>query len=210
VQRIRTKLTYSNVVSTLCLVLLVGGGTAFAAKSILPKNSVGAKQIKKGAITPAKLNKTTRTSLVGARGATGPTGAPGPQGPKGEPGLSNAFYATNNDQTLKEKKISLTVPPGNYLVTASMFASNEEAKEGRVGCDLISPQDRAHEGSAVANMPKAPTETIFGYQQPEAQSVFALPRGGTVTFECGNFEGMAKITFYNAQLTATTIGSISG
>jgi hypothetical protein len=48
------KLTYSNVISTLCLFLLLGGGTAFAANQ-LGKNSVGSKQIKKNAVTTAKL-----------------------------------------------------------------------------------------------------------------------------------------------------------
>jgi len=51
---LRGKLTYSNVISTLCLFLLIGGGTAFAA-SHLAKNSVGSKQIKKNAVTTAKI-----------------------------------------------------------------------------------------------------------------------------------------------------------
>ncbi|MBS1882490.1 MAG: hypothetical protein JSS97_05980, partial [Actinobacteria bacterium] len=44
-RHLRGKLTYSNVVSTLCLCLLLGGGTAYAATH-LPRNSVGTKQIK--------------------------------------------------------------------------------------------------------------------------------------------------------------------
>ncbi len=76
---IRGKLTYSNVVSTLCLVLLLGGGTAYAAGQ-LGKESVGTKQLKKEAVTPAKLSKASKATL------TGPAGAAGPQGPKGDPG----------------------------------------------------------------------------------------------------------------------------
>jgi hypothetical protein len=53
---LRGKLTYSNVISTLCLFLLIGGGTAFAATQ-LAKNSVGTKQIKKNAVTTAKIKK---------------------------------------------------------------------------------------------------------------------------------------------------------
>jgi len=49
-RHLRAKLTYSNVISTLCLVLLLGGGTAYAATH-LPRNSVGAGQIRKGAVT---------------------------------------------------------------------------------------------------------------------------------------------------------------
>ncbi len=56
--------------------MLVGGGTALAANQ-LGKNSVGTKQIKKGAVTPAKLSAAAKSTL------TGPTG---PRGEKGEPG----------------------------------------------------------------------------------------------------------------------------
>jgi hypothetical protein len=89
--RVRRKLTYSNVISTLCLILLLGGGTAYAA-SQLGKESVGTKQLAKGAVTPAKLSSASKNTLTGSpgpageKGATGATGATGPQGPKGEPG----------------------------------------------------------------------------------------------------------------------------
>lgn len=53
--RTRGKITYANVVSTLALFLVLAGGTAFAAKEMLPKNSVGAKQLKKEAVTGAKI-----------------------------------------------------------------------------------------------------------------------------------------------------------
>jgi hypothetical protein len=85
-KRLRGKLTYANIISTLCLVLLVGGGTAYAANEMLPKNSVGAKQIKKEAVTPAKLSKAAKATLTGPAGPKGNIGAAGPQGPKGDQG----------------------------------------------------------------------------------------------------------------------------
>ncbi len=51
---LRSRLTYSNVMSTLAVFLVLGGGAAFAAIK-LPKNSVGTKQIKKKAVKTAKL-----------------------------------------------------------------------------------------------------------------------------------------------------------
>jgi hypothetical protein len=48
-KRLRGSLTYSNVMVTILALLVIGGGTAYAASSMLPKNSVGAKQIRKGA-----------------------------------------------------------------------------------------------------------------------------------------------------------------
>ena len=53
--------TYANVVSTLCLFLLLGGASAFAATK-LAKNSVGATQIKKNAIVTAKIKNAAVTS----------------------------------------------------------------------------------------------------------------------------------------------------
>ena len=87
-KRLRSKLTYANVVASLALFIALAGGTAFAASQMLPKNSVGPKQIKKGAITPAKLSKSSRSALIGPKGATGAPGATGPQGPKGDTGES--------------------------------------------------------------------------------------------------------------------------
>lgn len=93
-QRFRAKLTYSNVISSVCLFLLLGGGTAFAA-SQLGKESVGTNQLKKGAVTPAKLSAAAKAGMQGPqgpqgqqgpRGATGARGATGLQGPKGDTG----------------------------------------------------------------------------------------------------------------------------
>src|ERR1700712_3279039 len=91
-KKLTAGLTYANLVSTLCLFLLLGGGAAFAA-SQLPKNSVGAKQIKRGAITPAKLAKATERAIAaiagpGPAGPRGATGATGQQGPAGAPGAT--------------------------------------------------------------------------------------------------------------------------
>jgi len=84
--RIRRKLTYSNVISTLCLVLLLGGGTAYAA-SQFGKETIGTRALKKEAVTPAKLSAKAKVTLTGPAGAKGATGA---QGPQGLPGANGA------------------------------------------------------------------------------------------------------------------------
>jgi hypothetical protein len=136
--RIRGRLTYANVSSTLCLVLLLGGGTAYAA-SQLARESVGARQLKKEAVTPAKLSKASKAKLTGPagqRGATGPQGPKGdagPQGPKGDngspgpAGLSRGFQKTEAGSSIPlgtspfgTTAISLPVPAGTYFVTADM------------------------------------------------------------------------------------------
>jgi len=93
-KRLRGKLTYANVISTLCLFLLLGGGAAVAANSMLPKNSVGARQIKRGAVTPAKVSNATKQILAGDQGPQGPKGATGPRGPQGPKGATGATGKT--------------------------------------------------------------------------------------------------------------------
>ena len=57
-RRLAGKLTYANVISTICLFLLLGGGAAFAAsQSTSARTSVGVKQLKKNSVTNAKIKK---------------------------------------------------------------------------------------------------------------------------------------------------------
>jgi hypothetical protein len=53
-RRIRKRLSYADVMSTIAVVLALGGATAFAASS-LSRNSVGTAQLKKDAVTGAKV-----------------------------------------------------------------------------------------------------------------------------------------------------------
>lgn len=71
-KRASGKLTYANVISTICLFLLLGGGAAYAA-SHLGKNSVGSKQLKKNSVTNAKIKKDAITTAKVKDGAV--TGA---------------------------------------------------------------------------------------------------------------------------------------
>lgn len=69
--RFRPRLTYANVVSTLCLFIVLGGG-AYAATA-LPNNSVGSAQLKSKAVTPAKVASKTVQLFKGQKGAPGAT-----------------------------------------------------------------------------------------------------------------------------------------
>src|SRR3954464_15689197 len=82
------------VVALIALFVALGGGAYAAFK--LPKGSVGSKQLKKHAVTPPKLAKSTVKKLRGVpgpRGETGPTGDSGPAGP-GAKGLSSDVVPT--------------------------------------------------------------------------------------------------------------------
>jgi hypothetical protein len=60
---LRPRLTYANVISTLCLLLLLGGGAAYAAGH-LGKSSVGSRQLKKNAVTTSKIKN---EAITGAK-----------------------------------------------------------------------------------------------------------------------------------------------
>src|SRR4051794_30341023 len=59
IDRLRSHISYANVVSTMCLFILLGGGAYAAAKIKLPKSSVGAKQLKKNAVRSKKVKDHT-------------------------------------------------------------------------------------------------------------------------------------------------------
>jgi hypothetical protein len=67
------------------------GGTAFAAgNALLPRNSVGAKQVINGSLQTADLSTAAQRALKGNRGLTGPPGPQGNQGPPGAMGVQGA------------------------------------------------------------------------------------------------------------------------
>src|SRR4051794_5933018 len=87
-RRLQNRLTYANVTATLALIVALGG-TSYAAFT-LPRDSVGAAQLRKGAVRSSEVKNSTlqaidlsgkaRRVLRGARGPAGPAGAQGPAG----------------------------------------------------------------------------------------------------------------------------------
>ena len=59
-KQIRKRITYANVMSSIAVLLALGGATAIAAG--LGKNTVGTKQLKKNAVTAAKIKKNAITT----------------------------------------------------------------------------------------------------------------------------------------------------
>lgn len=90
----RRRLTYANLAATLALVLALGGG-AYAATA-LPRNSVGAPQLKADAVRSAKVADGSLRAVDFAAGQlpAGPRGPVGPAGPTGARGATGATGAT--------------------------------------------------------------------------------------------------------------------
>lgn len=144
--RIRKRLTYANVISTLALVLVVGGGSAVAA-SQFGKETIGTRALKAEAVTPAKLSQRSKAALTGPagpKGATGATGATGPAGPTGPAGTARAYGETSNNAgaliEARSKNATVRHPdtgvycitPGGGIdpATASLIVSSDFANSG--------------------------------------------------------------------------------
>lgn len=209
---LRAKLTYSNVLSTLCLFLLLGGGAAYAAIH-LPKNSVGPAQIKKGAVTAAKLSAGARAAL------TGPQGPVGPQGPKGDPGergekgdqgargpsdaitkFAQGVFAWSTTLTPIE---TLNLDAGSWAVTATGTAVNFEPSAQGANCRVL-----------VGGTTVAASGELFlaAFPQPGAKQALSLTGAATVSagasaeFQCEGSSANGHVE--NPDMTAVQVGEL--
>ncbi|MDX6609262.1 MAG: hypothetical protein QOF85_1187 [Solirubrobacterales bacterium] len=96
-KQIRKRVTYANVMSSIAVFLVLGGGAAYAAKKIgsneIKGNSITTGKLKKEAVTSSKLKKNSVTTPKIANGAV--TGAKLNLGTVGT--VPNAAHATNAD-----------------------------------------------------------------------------------------------------------------
>jgi hypothetical protein len=204
---LRSRLTYANVISTLCLFLLLGGG-AYAASS-LPTNSVGPKQLRRRAVTPAKLAPATVKKLSGHAGPIGPRGA---KGDPGAPGPSDVYIAGAAIGSLTgsyTQVAATTVPPGDYLVQAkSTIFTHFEEESGEVVC-YIAPSAASSAGEWDAT-----TATLAPAKTHPASTVISLGGAGsfgseqTVVLACKSSEG--TLIADNARVWAVKVGSAHG
>ncbi len=99
-KQIRKHVTYANVMSSIAVFLVLGGGAAYAAKKIgsneIKGNSITTGKIKKNAVTASKIKKNSITTAKIVNGAV--TGAKLKLGTVGTvPNASHADSATNAD-----------------------------------------------------------------------------------------------------------------
>ncbi len=130
------------VVASVALVVALGG-TGYAALK-LPRNSVGASQIKKNAVTSVKIkNGSLRMAdfqrgdaPAGAPGAPGAQGARGPEGPQGPAGSSAGYAGLRSDVLVDVyDKVIITkeLPAGTYILAATVDARGAGSAAGYMG-----------------------------------------------------------------------------
>jgi hypothetical protein len=121
------KLSYANVVSTICLFLLLGG--AAVAATVLPKNSVGTKQlknksvtaakIKDGAVTGSKVQVSSLATVPSAASATSAANAANADALGGKP--ASAYAATNLIRTATLDPKGVFIPSLSSGISSSQL-----------------------------------------------------------------------------------------
>ena len=87
----------ANVVAYLALFFALGGTSFAAATTLVPRNSVGSRQVIDNSLRVRDFNRTQRARLRGPQGRQGNQGIQGIQGPKGDkgnPGATNVALVT--------------------------------------------------------------------------------------------------------------------
>ena len=83
---LRHRPSAATVIACLALAVALSGTSYAAVAKLLPRNSVGTKQVVNGSLQTVDLSRKARAALKGARGPQGPQGVQGERGPTGAQG----------------------------------------------------------------------------------------------------------------------------
>jgi hypothetical protein len=174
-KHLRNRLTYANVMSSIAVFLILGGGAALAAKHGLSKNSVGTKQLKKNSVTTAKIKK---GAVTGAKVKAGTiTGDKVNLATLGKvPSAVNADLAQTalNANTVggqSQTKVFKTLTPGQSnvtVVTIAGFTISASCESGNADATLTSPSTPAT--VLLAEGTGSPEGEVFEYDAEESGS----------------------------------------
>jgi len=214
---IRRRLSYSNVVSTACLFLLLGGVTwAAVGTGGPPIHSCYSKRT--GALRIATHCKRSERALSwnkfgaqgldgrnGVKGSNGAGGAPGAVGATGPAGPSDVYADGTAFAPLTASFVSFgstTVPAGSYLLEGkAVFFSTENASDMR--CHLAADASDKPEWDASDALADA-----GGAQGLSMSAVATFATSQTVSIICRVQKGLGTID--GVRVIAVATGSLHG
>jgi hypothetical protein len=199
--------SYANVTATLALVIALGG-TSYAAIK-LPKNSVTSTTVKDRSL----MKKDFRPGQLPA-GKRGPAGPAGPAGDGGAGGGGGAFFQRveafeplvvgTADQTIQ----SLSLPAGNWVVTAKFIAENKTPGGvegvGKLACTLTlggAALDTLGSGGIDFDPPGAANTTLTG--------AGTLGGPGAATVVCNTLNTVGLGGYWARSITAVQASSVA-
>jgi hypothetical protein len=184
------KLTYANVVSTLCLFLLLAGGAAYGATK-LAKNSVGTKQIKMNAVTGAKVkgNSLTGSDINEATLTAVPTAT----------NAANAQTLSGMSATQLTDASKLRCPSGMELAVGVCFESATRSED-----DLLHASDEC--GNAGRRLPSE--GELIAYHKQKFTSAPTSEWVGPLYFDGAEKVGMT-ISAYDSVVPSFTVANYS-
>jgi hypothetical protein len=126
IARLYSRLTYANVTATLALFIALGG-TSFAAIT-LPRNSVGAREIRAKAVRSAEIrNRSVQVNDISKNARAALRGKQGPAGPAGAPGVSEHARVGSTGRIVGGTAVASAWgadQPGLYRLTFARDVSN--------------------------------------------------------------------------------------
>jgi len=210
--RLRSHLTYANVMVTLLAFVVLCGGTAVAV-SQLGKESVGAKALKKNAVTSAKVKDGSLRpkDFKGRVGIPNEIGVPGPAGPSGAGPAYQAYGSINYDKLTTSiygsTVVTLQVPAGAYFVTAPVQVQNVNETPTTIQCRLTN----GPAGGATAGLQRSQAVPGDGRSYSfTLTGLLPVSGGQTLGLQCSKSDAPAGARINDASIVAVQVQSISG
>lgn len=201
-KQIRKRLTYANVMSSIAVFLVLGGGAAFAATK-LAKNSVGTNQIRKEAVTAGKIkNAAVIAAKIGG-------GAVGTQ-QLAKAAVTNEKLAANavNAGILANNSVT-TAKVAKNAINAEKLAANSVTAE-KLAANAVTNtkiENNAVSSTKIANGSVGASK-LGTITQREASGEIAANAQNQVLAACNAGERLLSIgAFWDAQLKELSIQS---
>ncbi len=204
-----TKLCVSAVlllaVSALTILVVGSAGGAAAAPSAHPLTaSAAGPRGPQGPRGPRGLKGAK--GPAGAAGPAGPAGAAGSPGPAGPVGPSDGFvqlakgplsFVAGGGTTTP---VTLSVPAGSYVLTATADVEAAQTTGGTVLCALNAEGDS--DDALITLFPKNWGEVTLAVGHTFGQA-------GTVTFACDTLDSQAPMNLFGARIVAIRVGKVT-
>ncbi len=201
----RPRATYANVTATLALVVALGGG-AYAATA-LPKNSVGAAQLKKDAVTSVAVKD---RSLLARDFKAGQLPA-GPQGPAGAAGTAGDVVTHQaGTQQLLDLVPLLTHDfdqPGAFVLEGVVSAYTSAAGPVDLQCSVSSTSSSYETSAGLVTLGAAAGGTRQASVTVLATVATAVA-GDEASLQC-TVDGSGTVTLQSARWHVTRVASIA-